>query len=272
MALPAARAAAPLPFLWRVDGPSPSFLFGTVHSADPKVKVIAPAVLKALDRCASFHPEIELSPELAGRMALRLFTATAPDLESRLPSPLWKRARSAGEQLGLPEPVLRRLSPGLAALLFSAPFDETEISATVDGQLYARSQSRGLEIIALETVDEQLDLFDNLQPTPARALLAESLDDFEAGHPRLAQLLAAYASGDERRIAAEVEAGFKNSSVRELAGPLLYRRNTTMSGRAEPYLRRGKAFVAVGVAHLVGPSGMIALLRSRGFRITRVQP
>jgi uncharacterized protein YbaP (TraB family) len=272
MALPAPGAAASPPFLWRVEGPTPSYLFGTVHSADPTVKVIAPAVLNALDRCTSFHPEIELSPEMAGRMALRLFTATTPDLKTRLPLSLWERVKSAGAQLGLPEPLLQRLSPGFAALLFAVPFDETDIGATVDGQLYARSQSRGLAIVALETVDEQLDLFANLPPAQAQALLAESLDDFEAGHARLAKLLAAYASGEERNIAAEIEKEFKNSSVRELADPLLYRRNTGMSARAEAYLRRGGAFVAVGVAHLVGPRSMIALLRSRGFKITRVKP
>jgi uncharacterized protein YbaP (TraB family) len=272
MASPAAGVAAFPPFLWRVDGPTPSYLFGTVHSADSRVKVIAPAVLHALDRCRSFHPEIELSPDMAGRIASRLFTATTPDLTTRLPSPLWERVKTAGAQLGLPEPLLQRLSPGLAALLFAAPFDETDIGATVDGQLYARSQSRGLAIVALETVDEQLDLFANLPPGQAQALLAESLDDFEAGHAQLAKLLAAYASGDERNITAEIENEFKNPAVRELAEPLLYRRNAAMSARAEAQLKHGGAFVAVGVAHLVGPRSLIALLRSRGSKITRVKP
>jgi uncharacterized protein YbaP (TraB family) len=135
MALPAAWAATPRPFLWRVDGPTPSYLFGTMHRADPTVKVIAPAVLNALDRCTSFHPEIELSPDIGGRVVLRLLTATAPDLKTRLPTFLWQRVKSAGAQLGLPEPLPRQLSPGLAALLFAAPFDETDINATVDGQL-----------------------------------------------------------------------------------------------------------------------------------------
>jgi uncharacterized protein YbaP (TraB family) len=236
------------------------------------VKVIAPAVLNALDRCKSFHPEIELSPEIGARVVSRLLLAPAHDLKTLLPAPLWKRVKSAGTQLGVPEPLLQRLSPGLAALLFAAPFDETEIGATVDGQLYARSRSRGLAITALETVDEQLDLFADLPPAQAQGLLAESLDDFEAGHARLARLLTAYASGDERKISAETDEAFAKPPVRELANPLLYRRTAVMISRAEPYLKHGGAFVAVGVAHLVGPRGMIALLRSRGYRITRAQP
>lgn len=232
---------------------------------------MVPLVLKSLDSCQSFHPEVELSPELAGRMAARMFNPTVPDLETQLRPPLWERVKAAGTKLGMPEPLLQRLSPGLAALLFAVPPEETDINATIDGQLYEHSQSRGLAVSALETIDEQLDLFDKLRPAQAQALLVESLDDFEAGHPQLGRLLDAYVSGDEARIAAEVEAEFKPPSVHELAGPLLYQRNQIMAARAQPYLRRGGAFVAVGVAHLVGPRSVIALLRAKGFRITRVQ-
>lgn len=271
MALFIANEGTAAPLLWRVEGRHPSYFYGTIHSSDSRVKGMAPLVFKALDSCQSFHPEVELSPELAGRMAARIFNPTAPNLETQLHPRLWERVRAAGAKLGVPEPLLQRLSPGLAALLFAVSTEETDISATIDGQLYEHSQSRGLAVSALETIDEQLDLFDKLRPAQAQALLVESLDDFEAGHPQLGRLLDAYISGDERRIAAEVEAEFKLPAVHELAGPLLYRRNQIMAARAEPYLRRGGAFVAVGVAHLVGPRSVIALLRAKGFRITRVQ-
>lgn len=270
IALPAISLAAP-PLLWRVEGPRPSYLYGTMHSSDPRLVGIAPSVFTALDACQSFHPEIELTPDLAGLMAARLFNPTAADLETSLPPPLWERLKVAGASLGLPDLLLHRLSPGLAALLFAAPPEETDISATVDGQLYEHCQARGLTIAALETIDEQLNLFDQLKPAQAQALLVESLDDFEAGHPHLNRLLDAYVSGDEGRIAAEVEAEFRDSSVHELVNPLLYQRNQVMAKRAEVYLKRGGAFVAVGAAHLVGPRSLIALLRSRGFKITRVQ-
>jgi len=270
MAFPAISGTAAAPLLWRVEGPHPSYLYGTVHSSDPRIKGIPPPVLKALDTCRSFHPEVELSPEIAGRMAVRLFNPAAPDLETRLPPPLWERVKAAGARLGLPELLLHGLSPGLAALLFAAPPEETDISATVDGQLYERSQSRGLTIAALETIDEQLDLFDQLKPAQAQALLVESLDDFEAGHAQLGRLLDAYVSGDEGRIAAEIEAEFTNPSVHELANPLLYQRNQRMAARVEAYLKPGGAFVAIGAAHLVGPRSVIALLRTKGFKITRV--
>ncbi len=251
------------------EGPTPSYLFATVHSADPRVAKIAPSVFKVLDSCTSFHPEIELSPDLAASMVSRMFSPAAPDLQTVLPPPLWQRVMAAGDRLRVPEEFLHRLSPGFAALLFAAPAEQMDLMAMVDGQLYAPSQSRDLTIAPLETLDEQLDLFDHLKP--ALALLAQLLDDFEAGQPQLGRLLAAYVAGDETRIADTVAADFNDPAVRDLAEPLLYRRNRIMAARIAPELKRGGAFVAVGAAHLVGPRGIISLLRARGFKVSRVQ-
>jgi uncharacterized protein YbaP (TraB family) len=271
MAPLAAASTAAAPLLWRVEGPRPSYLFGTLHSADPRIKTIAPTVLKALASCRSFHPEVVLSPEAAERMAARLFNPAAPDLENRLPQPLWDRVKAAGAKIDLPEQLLHQLSPGLAALLFAAPPEETAVNATIDGQLYERSQVLRLPVTAVESIDEQLDLFDRLDPAQAQAFLVESLNDFDTGHAQLARMLDAYASGDEDRIAAVVEEEFNNPSLRGLVNPLLYRRNQVMAARAAPWLKQGGAFVAVGAAHLVGTRSVIALLRARGFKITRVQ-
>jgi uncharacterized protein YbaP (TraB family) len=51
---------------------------------------------------------------------------------------------------------------------------------------------------------------------------------------------------------------------------LLYERNVRMAERAEPRLREGGAFSAVGALHLYGGSGVLALLEQRGWRVTRV--
>ncbi len=272
--LMAPLAAAPPargPLLWRVEGARPSYFFGTVHSADPRVRAIAPAALVALASSRSFHPEIELSPEIAAQMAARLFTSAAPDLETRLPPALWRRVCTAAARMGLPEPLLHRLSPGLAGLLFAAPADTADLDATMDGQLAARARALGLPVAALETLDEQLDLFDQLEPAPAQAFLAEAIDDSDAGYAQLARLIDAYASGDEARIATVVQEEFARPAVRALAGPLLDHRNEIMAARAEPWLRHGGAFVAVGAAHLVGRRSVIERLRARGFTITRVR-
>jgi uncharacterized protein YbaP (TraB family) len=265
-----AGVAAPHSFLWKIEGPHPSWLCGTVHSGDPRVAILAPNVIAALAASHSFHPEIELSPETIMSLAAKLFPVDAPDLAPRLPPGLWARLVRAGAQLGLPEPMLHQLSPGTAALLFSAP-EEGDAAATVDGQLYARAREQNLRIAALETIEEQLAVFQQLPDAQAIAALTEALDEVDAGRPDDRKLLDAYAAGDDRAILDAVQADFARSPAsRALANPLLYDRNRVMAQRLVPYLAPGGAFVAIGVAHLIGPRSVIELLRARGYKITRV--
>ena len=51
---------------------------------------------------------------------------------------------------------------------------------------------------------------------------------------------------------------------------LLAGRNETMAERTAPLLANGGAFVAVGALHLSGKGGLIALLRGRGYGVTKV--
>ncbi len=273
-AAPAAPTSTPFqaaarPFLWKVEGPRPSWIFGTIHSADPAVARLPASVTNALDASRSFHPEVELSVELAPTLALKLFAADTPRLSKRLAPALWRRTQHAAAQLGLPDLLLDRLTPGLAALFLKAPTD-TEVTATVDGQLQARATARRLATAPLETLDEQLDLLAQLPEAMAITALSEVLTDVESGRPNEKKLLRAYASGDERLVTAAIAAEFSASpGARALADPLLYRRNRLMADRLAPHLTQGGAFVAVGAAHLLGPKSIIELLRARGVRITR---
>lgn len=259
------------PFLWKVEGPRPSWLFGTIHSSDPLVATLPASVTSALAASKTFHPEIELSADLLPILTAKLFLNDTPELSSKLPAPLWARVKRAGAAMGMPEMVLERLTPGIATLLFSAPA-ETSVEATVDGQLHTRATRSGLTVQALETLEEQFAIFEKLPESQAVTALKEALDEMEAGRPNEKKLLEAYASGDERRLVAVTEAEFASSpATRALAEPLLYKRNRVMAERLKPYLDSGGAFVAIGAGHLTGPKSVIEQLRAKGLKITRVQ-
>ncbi|MBI5768018.1 MAG: TraB/GumN family protein [Verrucomicrobia bacterium] len=267
---PPARTAFAKPFLWKVEGPNPSWFFGTVHSDDPRVATLPPSVVKALDSSRSFHPELELNADLGLSLVARMFQADTPPLSRQLSPALWQRVVRAGTTLGLPDLVLERLTPAIAALLFSAP-PATNVAATVDGQLYERAQQRGLKIAALETPDQQLAIFERLTRAHAVAALTDALDEVEAGRPNEKKLLAAYATGDERALAALIAAELNRSAAaRALADPLLHARNRAMADHLVPHLRAGGAFVAIGAGHLIGPRSVIELLRERGWKVSRV--
>ena len=58
--------------------------------------------------------------------------------------------------------------------------------------------------------------------------------------------------------------------LRSFQEDLLDRRNLRMADRMEERLQEGGAFVAVGALHLPGEKGILSLLNSKGYRLTRL--
>ncbi len=51
---------------------------------------------------------------------------------------------------------------------------------------------------------------------------------------------------------------------------LIVKRNRNWLPKLKALLTKEKAFVAVGVGHLIGPTGLIDQLRKQGFKIKRI--
>jgi uncharacterized protein YbaP (TraB family) len=73
------------------------------------------------------------------------------------------------------------------------------------------------------------------------------------------------------QLALAAESGVPASAFDDFKKGLLSDRNVRMRDAAEPLLQDGSAFIAVGALHLVGPTGLVALLRERGYTVTAVE-
>ncbi|MFZ1983363.1 MAG: TraB/GumN family protein, partial [Desulfatitalea sp.] len=72
--------------LWRVakNGTAPSHLLGTIHSADPRVVRLRPAVQSALDRSDRFVMEMELESAAMTDFGASMLLTDGSDLEALL--------------------------------------------------------------------------------------------------------------------------------------------------------------------------------------------
>jgi uncharacterized protein len=256
-------------FLWRVDGERPSYLYGTIHSSDTRVREIPPAVMESLSASATFHPELEFSPENLGRMTAAIFAAGETDLEKTLSPALWTRVARQAEKEGVPAFLIRRVPVELLPVVFAAP-PETDFNHVVDVQVYERARADGLAIHQLETVEEQMSVFRNLPRETALAFLEDALNEAEKGYPAISRTLELYGRGDLEGLEAFLRKEFDRYDAPELEAALITRRNRLMAERLLPFLKEGGAFAAVGVGHLPGEEGIVALLEQKGFAVSRV--
>ena len=88
--------------------------------------------------------------------------------------------------------------------------------------------------------------------------------------PFMQQLLTAWKQRDLARLVeineAELAVGGEQFAA-DFQNRLVVHRNHLMAERMQPYLKQGKAFIAVGALHLPGETGLLNLLEQRGYTV-----
>jgi uncharacterized protein len=73
------------------------------------------------------------------------------------------------------------------------------------------------------------------------------------------------------QLALAAENGVPASAFDGFQKTLLVDRNVKMRDAATPMLEKGNVFIAVGALHLPGETGLVSLLRERGYTVTPVE-
>lgn len=275
-ALPAAAAERyEHGLLWRIEGRDApaSHVFGTVHLADPRVTSLPPAVARELDQARSLTLEAGLDPASILVLAGRMVFDDGRDLPGVAGAELFNRAAKLTAEQGLPEPMLRLFRPWAVAMLLSVPPQDP--SNVLDLVLARLAAEQGKPVHELESMDEQISVFEGMSQQDQVALLKQAVDEYERMPRQIGRVVDAYLARDLAgiwRISQEsVGTGEDERRLNEVfTRRLLHERNVRMAERAEPRLREGGAFIAVGALHLYGSSGVLSLLERRGWRVTRV--
>ena len=271
-ALPSSGPAYGL--LWEISSPgsSPSYLFGTIHSGDAGVIGLAPAVERAFTGSRQVILEVNLDADamVAGSTAMLL--SDGRRLSEIVGKSLYEQTAAALRTRGIPDAVTEHMKPWAAATALSMPVPET--GRVLDVVLFQRAQQAGKPLHGLETIAEQLEVFDGLPLEDQVGLLRDAVEQVAGLDAMLDELLAAYKRQDLAAMVAINEAAMATGDPR-LAGEfqrrLIVDRNHRMAERMEPWLQQGGAFVAVGALHLPGEQGLLRLLEQRGYSVRAVK-
>lgn len=272
------EAHAPPPFvqglLWRISkaGVPDSFAFGTIHVADPRVTIAKP-VGDALAR--SHTLALELGSQVASAEVFELEQfQDGQRLQPLVGEDAFKRVRIELAAQGVPERVIERMKPW-AAMIKVARAQPRSSEPGLDEQLVAAAHARGLKVVALEWVEEQIAAFDAVPLETQVALLKHALTDQAALETGLDATIDAWLRGDLARLA-KLNAGSHDRFSEmdrhylQLTKHIIHDRNVVMHHRLVMPLRGGRVFVAVGALHLHGEKGLLAMIARDGYRVTRL--
>lgn len=274
-ALPAAAQRFDRGLLWRVEGGGApaSHVFGTLHLADPRVTRLPESITKALAEARSLTVEVGLDPSTFLALANRMLYLDGRDLPGTAGAALYQKAVALTGRLGLPEPAVRLFKPWALALLLSVPPQNPE--EVLDFVLARTARAQGKPVHELETLEEQVAIFDGMPEADQVMLLRRAVAGYEQMPRLIGRMVESWLERDLgalRRIGEEAAGG--GAEARRLfetfSRRLLTERNVRMAARMQGRLKEGGAFVAVGALHLHGESGVLAELERRGWRVTRV--
>ena len=261
--------------LWEVrrEGTPPSYLFGTMHLADSRLLVLPPAAEVAFRQSRIFVLELYPDRAVAQRFAQASQLDGESGLDGLLPEPVFGRLVEVMSPRGATPERLKRLKPWAALLLATtAPGGSGE---SLDITLYARARMLNKRVEELDSVEEQIAVFDSIPMDTQVTLLSAALDRHDALAAEMEENIQTYLAGDlgglvrlARRNGGASAPGQRHQAVLEKA--IIHDRSVVMAYRLQAYLRRGGAFVAVGALHLYGPKGMLALLAEDGWVVRPV--
>lgn len=260
--------------LWRLSrGGRESYLYGTLHAGRPDWLALGPQTDAALARTGVLALEINVM-DPAVQAALREVTQGP---SRRLPADLMQALRAAWAAECLP---VDDLAQG------ATEFQVTHLAIAqaqrqglfplygAESALLMRSLRTERPVVGLESVQTQLDSLLARSETEAVEMVREALADWR--DPRAPQILErltrAWASGDLQDLETYADwcECLQTPTERETFARLLDGRNPGMANAIERLHAEVSVFAAVGALHLIGPQGLPALLRAKGFTVSRV--
>lgn len=280
------------PFLWRIEGDTPSYLYGTIHVPDPRVLALPESVTEALAEAAALFTELPMDMESQMEMVQHLQLDEGRTLDMVLPKELYARVEAFVTKMGFPFMGFTRFKvwaitltlPQLEQLRKSMAGGGGAGGGAVqalDAFLYNQAMTEGKEVGGLETIEEQIGIFDSTPEEDQVKGLSESLDQLEAGEEGvdpLEGLIEIYLSGDLDALVAALETdeglGSDDPDMVELREQLITKRNVLMAERMAEHMTKQPEtsfFFAVGCLHYPGEDGILTLLRAAGYEVTRVR-
>jgi uncharacterized protein YbaP (TraB family) len=268
------QAAPARNFLWKATSKSGGalYLVGSVHLLSQDSYPLSPALETAFKESDLLVEEADLG-EMGANAQMQFLAKgmlqSTTSLDRVLSPATYALLTKHVAAVGMPIDPLKLLKPWMVAQMLEvmewqkAGFDP---ELGLDKHFYDQAQSSGKKVQGLETLDFQVSLFDGMTMPEQDHLLAETLKEIDTEQANMSKLMDAWKAGDAPTVERIVLSALKQEP--QLYQRLLVDRNKTWIPKLEAlFARKGHAFVVVGAAHLVGPDGLIAILRAKGYTV-----
>jgi len=268
------RAQAPTEnsLLWEIKSPGqskPSYLFGTIHLICPADFSLSDSLKSAIAKTQQVALEIDMDdPGLMAAMMKTMNMSNGNELKKLLTEPEYAKLNQFyKDSVGMGIAMFEKAKPFvLMGPLFNAVLacqpQSYEMSLV---ELAGKQKS---EVIGLETIDEQMAIFDSIPYKDQAKMILMMIDSLPQARREFKGLVDLYKAQKVNELyTTSLKSEFGMDGNEEV---MLFSRNLKWISKIKKIITDKPTLFAVGAAHLGGEKGVISLLRKEGYTVQPV--
>lgn len=259
--------------LYRIEGNGieASYLFGTMHLVPQKDFKIEDKVKEAFQSADIIALEIDMDdPNMPLQMMQNMAMKEGMTLDKLLSEEDYKKLDEELKRLaGVGVAQFNTMKPFFIATLLISDF-VGEQPASFEGTFVEMATAEEKEIVGLETVEEQMTIFDKIPYKDQAEDISEMINDNAEMENLFAKMVELYKKEDAEglyKVFAEYYEEDEDDTELEL---MLDDRNENWIPRMGELAKEQSVFFGVGAGHLGGEKGVLNLLTKAGYTVTPI--
>ena len=269
-----AHAQSPV---WKVEKDTNLiFIGGTMHVLTARDYPLPSAFETAYQQSKRLVFETDMakmqSPQFQQYMLAELSYSDGRNLQQVLTADTYRSVAEFFTNRGVPMTSVENFKPGMVATMMAMVELQRLglVGVGVDSYFNQRADREQKAKGKLETVEQQISFIAGMGAGREDEMLAYNLADLKSLPSLWQSMNQAWRSGDLRALE-EIAATPLRDDFPEIYQALLVNRNNAWMPQIEAMSKTAEVeFVLVGALHLVGSDGLLAMLSSRGYRITQL--
>ena len=258
--------------LWKISGnglEQDSYLFGTIHiTCDANLDA---NTIKALDATEQLYLELDMDDKsMQMQMMKHMMMKDGAKLSTLLNADdfkivdefLKKNMNMSAKMFDSFKPFI--ITTMLYPKMIDCPFQ------SVESELMKVSKEQNEEVFGLESVEDQMKVFDNISyKVQAEELLKMAKSDLSKDKKEMKKMMTIYQNKDIEGMLKMMDDS-DNKITSENQEVLLNNRNKNWIPLMMKIMSEKPTFFGVGAGHLAGDEGVIKLLRKQGYKVEAV--
>lgn len=267
------QTASKSSLLWEITGndlKQPSYLFGTIHIICKEDFFLPPIVTEKFTNAEQVFLELDMDDPMMILKMMRLLQLPKGQTIKQLfgDSAFQEFDKKYKEITGSSAMMFNTFKPFMLMSMLTEKSLSCSARESYEQTFIAMAHKQKKNIKGLETIEDQVAIFDSIPDSTEIANLKSMVLDFNKGVEEFKKLVAVYKTQDVDSMYMLTN---QSPELMDAENELLVKRNSKWIPVMKTNMQKTSCFFAVGAAHLGGDIGVIALLRKQGYTVRPVK-